>query len=74
MVNTPYKHTKFLMLAFFITVVTGPYSSAHDDPSDTQASLHFSHPLIAESPSPDTKVRLDYFFLNVDGEVQDDVV
>ena len=24
--------------------------------------LHFSHPLITESPSPDTKVRFDYFY------------
>ena len=24
--------------------------------------LHFSHPLIVESPSPDTKVRFDYFY------------
>jgi hypothetical protein len=23
--------------------------------------LHFSHPLVTESPSPDTKIRLDYF-------------
>ncbi len=34
--------------------------------------LHFSHPLIAESPSPDTKIRFDYFFLDVDGEVEDE--
>jgi hypothetical protein len=26
--------------------------------------LHFSHPLFGESPSPDTKVRADYFFRN----------
>ncbi len=26
--------------------------------------LHFSHPLIAESPTPDTKVRTDYVFQN----------
>jgi len=30
--------------------------------------LHFSHPLIAESPSPDTKVRMDYFFSDETGE------
>jgi len=29
-------------------------------------TLHFSHPLIGESPSPDTKVRLDYFFRDMD--------
>jgi hypothetical protein len=31
--------------------------SSHDD-----NRLHFSHPLITESPSPDTKARLDYVF------------
>ena len=47
-------------------------SHAHDDKQEKTVSLHFSHPLIAESPSPDTKVRLDYFFLDVDGEIQDE--
>ncbi len=28
--------------------------------------LHFSHPIVAESPSPDTKVRLDYGFSDLD--------
>ena len=27
--------------------------------------LHFSHPLIAESLSPDTKIRIDYTFVNL---------
>lgn len=34
----------------------------------TMEELHFSHPLISESPSPDTKVRFDYFFANEPGE------
>jgi hypothetical protein len=46
-------------------------SFAHEGHEHTDG-LHFSHPLITESPSPDTKIRLDYFFLNVDGEVEDD--
>lgn len=40
-------------------------SSAGHSP---EGALHFSHPLIAESPSPDTKVRFDYFFRDVDHE------
>lgn len=35
--------------------------------------LHFSHPLIAESPSPDTKVRFDYFFMHRAGVEAADV-
>ncbi len=44
------------------------------DPGTSQAGpdhsedLHFSHPLFGESPSPDTKVRADYFFQNESGE------
>lgn len=30
-------------------------------------ALHFSHPLVTESPSPDTKVRFDYFLANESG-------
>ena len=32
------------------------------------APLHFSHPLIAESPSPDTKLRFDYTYQREKGE------
>jgi len=37
-------------------------SYAHDPASD---ELHFSHPLITESPSPDTKIRVDYFYRRI---------
>ncbi len=36
--------------------------------SHRKGDVHFSHPLVAESPSPDTKVRFDYFFANEPGE------
>jgi hypothetical protein len=44
-----------LILALFVTPAV---LFAHNP--DTE--LHFSHPLITESPSPDTKVRFDYFY------------
>ena len=34
----------------------------HHDNGDDDGPLHFAHPLFTESPSPDTKVRLDYLF------------
>ncbi|HET9635117.1 MAG TPA: hypothetical protein VFP26_04235 [Gemmatimonadaceae bacterium] len=45
----------------------------HDDDHD---HLHFSHPLVTESPTPDTKVRLDYVLLwtNEDPQLRDHVV
>ena len=46
--------------------------SSGDGHSHETQGLHFSHPLISESPSPDTKIRLDYSFLDVDGEVEDE--
>jgi hypothetical protein len=44
---------------FVLTVILATTIQAqhhHDE------ELHFSHPLITESPSPDTKVRFDYFY------------
>lgn len=38
---------------------------AHDDDHDDDhdhGHLHFSHPLVTESPSPDTKLRVDYLW------------
>lgn len=62
----------YIFLILLVSAVSEPISHAHEDEPEKTVSLHFSHPLIAESPSPDKKVRLDYFFLDVDGEVQDE--
>ncbi|MEW6145572.1 MAG: hypothetical protein AB1598_11195 [Thermodesulfobacteriota bacterium] len=60
----------FILVMFLAQAVTSQ-AFAHEDHGNPNG-LHFSHPLITESPSPDTKIRLDYFFLNVDGEVEEE--
>ncbi len=36
--------------------------------SATHGPIHFSHPLVAESPSPDTKVRFGFAQFDIDGD------
>ncbi len=43
-------------------------SASLADAGSHKDHLHFSHPLFAESPSPDTKIRTDYIFRNETGE------
>ena len=55
----------FSRYACLIALLTCPALLAaqeheHDDDHD---HLHFSHPLVTESPTPDTKIRLDYVLL-----------
>lgn len=38
------------------------HDAGHEHPGQP---LHFSHPLIAESPSPDTKIRIDFNSLDI---------
>ncbi len=72
MSNTTYKLIfRNFILAVVLASAGAVQSFAHDDRGNP-GGLHFSHPLITESPSPDTKIRLDYFFLSVDGEVEDE--
>ena len=62
-----------MVLAIGVFCSVAAQSDDHDDDHD-HGPLHFSHPLIVESPSPDTKVRFDYFFrrLRDAGEKVDD--
>lgn len=50
-----------VIVLFFAHIV----ALAQEDESHTHSELHFSHPLIAESPSPDTKIRFDYFYRKI---------
>ncbi len=55
----------FLLVPIFI----------NEQPTLAQPShLHFSHPLIAESPTPDTKFRVDYFFRNTNATGQENEI
>jgi hypothetical protein len=50
---------------FFIPA-SGMGAQEHEDDHDHD-HLHFSHPLVTESPSPDTKIRLDYIGARTSG-------
>jgi hypothetical protein len=52
-------HRSILIAALFLTPLTAVQAQEHDDDHDHD-HLHFSHPLVTESPSPDTKLRFDY--------------
>src|SRR6266550_3930901 len=54
-------HSRHLILvaALFLTPLTVIQAQDQEDDHDHD-HLHFSHPLVTESPSPDTKLRLDY--------------
>lgn len=48
--------------AFIVGTLFLVQSSARCQHHHEEEELHFSHPLIVESPSPDTKIRFDYFY------------
>ena len=47
----------------------GLAAQEHEHGDEDHEALHFAHPLFTESPSPDTKLRIDYLFraLTTDG-------
>jgi len=53
------RSTPFVLLVAFLAPSTVLRGQQHDDDHEHE-HLHFSHPLVTESPSPDTKIRLYY--------------
>lgn len=60
--SEPYgAHSRRLLLVttFLLMPIASTRAQEHKDDHDHD-HLHFSHPLVTESPSPDTKIRIDY--------------
>ena len=55
-----------LIAVLFFVPLTGTQAQEHEEDHDHD-HLHFSHPLVTESPSPDTKFRLDYIYARING-------
>jgi len=55
-----------LIIAFLSIPLVTLGAQDHDEDHDHD-HLHFSHPLVTESPSPDTKLRLDYLGVRTSG-------
>ena len=68
MFNLLKSKTIFTLLLFTIFIAAGSNLLLADDRGSHKQGLHFAHPLITESPSPDTKIRLDYIFKEIEGE------
>ena len=60
---------RLLLIAFFIFLpFVGAHGQEHEEDHDHgHDHLHFSHPIVTESPSPDTKLRLDYIATRTSG-------
>jgi hypothetical protein len=56
-----------MLIAGLLFVPLGAIKAQEHDEDHDHDHLHFSHPLVTESPSPDTKVRLDYIYALTSG-------
>lgn len=70
-------HSRYSMLvvALLLIPLAGMNAQEHEEGHDHD-HLHFSHPLVTESPSPDTKLRLDYIYALTSGTggVREDII
>jgi hypothetical protein len=57
---------RLLLIATLFLPLTAVRAQEHEEDHDHD-HLHFSHPLVTESPSPDTKFRLDYIGARTSG-------
>jgi len=55
-----YSRSTALILLVGLLIPHGVLRSQEHDDDHEHEHLHFSHPLVTESPTPDTKVRFDY--------------
>src|SRR3954469_24491545 len=51
---------RLTLIVLFLMIPTSIVQSQEHEEDHDHDHLHFSHPLVTESPSPDTKLRLDY--------------
>ena len=60
---------KIILMVFisiiFLTKNTAAIIIHHDDDKHEHEHIHFAHPIVTETPSPDTKIRIDYFYRNI---------
>jgi hypothetical protein len=61
-----YSRRLLLATMFCLVPFAGIHAQEHDEDHDHD-HLHFSHPLVTESPSPDTKLRLDFIGARTSG-------
>jgi hypothetical protein len=63
---TAYSRRLLLVATFFLVPFAGTHAQEHGEDHDHD-HLHFSHPMVTESPSPDTKLRFDFIGAHASG-------
>jgi hypothetical protein len=61
-----YPRRSLLVATFFLVPFAATHAQEHGEDHDHD-HLHFSHPLVTESPSPDTKFRFDFIGAHTSG-------
>ncbi|MDQ6770994.1 MAG: hypothetical protein M3Z54_13510 [Gemmatimonadota bacterium] len=58
---------RLILIAALVFIPLSRMSAQEHDEDHDHDHLHFSHPIVTESPSPDTKIRLDYVLARTSG-------